>query len=378
MRNNIQKKLKQKILNIFLLLTIPFMSFSTAIYAAEEIELTEIKVNNIKSTMEDGISEVVNNLNDNGEHEVHGHINTENLEEGYYTAFIFDTLNSDWSSYDGFAFHIDNKGDEIIKINLNLQGKDGVNLKADNGQIILIKSDSSSMIEKVIVSDGAVGIYPGFDGNVYIPFVSLIEAQGDNTVYKDDYKSTLSEINLWGIPMTCEENIKTNFKLSGFSVINLGEIKGEYLTNDFEIMGSNRVMIPTAGESISKYEVNGKDNIVFQIPEYIDNVSITEDGVLKVKDSVDLQRIRICAGDGNIGETKEIELYNSWTVGKVYEDGVKVNILKSNEMYTILSQDNVFLNNKLILIFIIILASILILFWILFLYWRRRFKTRKG
>lgn len=350
--NNMHENLKQKIIKRFLLLTILFMVFSKPIYAVEEIELTEIKVNGIKVTMESGVSKVINNLNDNGEHEVHGHINTENLEEGYYTAFIFDTLNSDWSSYDGFAFHIDNKDDEIIKININLQSKNGVNLIAEDGKIILIKSDSSSMIEKVTVCDGGISIYPGFDGNVYIPFVSLIAEQGDNPVYKDDYKSALTEINLWGIHMTCEEDIEANFKLSRFSVINSGEIKGEYLTNDFEITGSSRVMIPKNGEAISKYEVNGKDNMFFEIPEHINNVSITKDGVLSIKDSVNLKRIRICAGDGNISETKEIELYDSY-------------------------QDNKFLNNKFILSFIIIVASAFVLLWILFLYWRSRFKTRK-
>lgn len=350
--NNMHENLKQKIIKRFLLLTILFMVFSKPIYAVEEIELTEIKVNGIKITMESGVSKVINNLNDNGEHEVHGHINTENLEEGYYTAFIFDTLNSDWSSYDGFAFHIDNKDDEIIKININLQSKNGVNLIAEDGRIILIKSDSSSMIEKVTVCDGGISIYPGFDGNVYIPFVSLIAEDGDNPVYKDDYKSALTEINLWGIHMTCEEDIEANFKLSRFSVINSGEIKGEYLTNDFEITGSSRVMIPKNGETISKYEVNGKDNMFFEIPEHINNVSITKDGVLSIKDSADLKRIRICAGDGNISETKEIELYDSY-------------------------QDNKFLNNKFILSFIIIVASAFVLLWILFLYWRSRFKTRK-
>ena len=92
--------------------------------------------------------------------------------------------------------------------------------------------------------------------------------------------------------------------------------------------------------------------MVFEIPEHINNVSITKDGVLSIKDSVNLKRIRICAGDGNISETKEIELYDSY-------------------------QDNKFLNNKFILSFIIIVASAFVLLWILFLYWRSRFKTRK-
>lgn len=375
--NNIHGNIKHNVIKKFLLFAILFIISNTFICAAEEIELTEIKVNWINSLMEDGVVETVNNLNDNGEYEVHGHINTKNLEEGYYTAFIYDKLNSDWSSYDGFSFHIENNGEEIIDINFNIQGNNGINLRFNDRRTILIKNDNSSMIEKVMISNGIISIYPGFDGNVYIPFESLIDIDNDKRIYKDNYKDILSEINLWVIPITCKENIKINFRLSGFSVINLGEIKEKYVTNDFQIIGNNRMMIPTAGESMSKYDVNAGDNIVFQIPEYIENIYITKDGILNVNDSFNLNKIRICAGDGSICETKEIELYNSWFAGKLYNDGVNMSILKSNEMNPIILEDNIFLNNKLVLFFRVIIVFMFILFWILFLYWRNRFKNIK-
>lgn len=368
--------MKRLFKSVLLLLYIAgWFAYSPVIaHSFEEISLTEINADKIESTINEGIIGISTNVNDNGESEIIGNIDTRNLNNGYYTSFIFSSVNEDWRSYDGFAFHMNNNGDNFLQLNLNLQSADGTKLSIPDEKIIIIKNDDSSIIEKVSLSNGTFEIYRGFDGIIYIPFKSMgiSDDYGEAVINNDvDYLNSLASINLWGISMTCRENSQINFKMSRFSLINSGEIKDEYLTNNMKISGKSRIMIPTSGESIETYKVSDSENASFEMLDNIDYVDISNDGRLTIYDGAEPQQIRICAVDGNICTTKEIELYKSWTEGKTYDDGVSMQILKPEEVRVILSPDNIFLNRTFILllrIFIILIASA---FGGLFFYYRK-------
>lgn len=368
--------MKRLFKSVFLLLYIVgWFAYSPVIaYSVEEISLMEINADKIQSTINEGIIEVSTNVNDNGESEINGNIDTRNLNSGYYTSFIFSTVNDDWRSYDGFAFHMNNNGESFLQLNLNLQSADGTKLSIPDEKIILIKNDDSSIIEKVSLSNGTFKVYGGFDGIIYIPFKSMgiADDYGDAVINNDvDYLNSLESINLWGIPITCRENSEINFKMSRFSLINSGEIKDEYLTDNMKISGNSRIMIPTAGQSIGKYKVSDSQNAVFEMLDNIDYVDISNDGRLTIYDGAEPQHIRICAVDGNICTTKEVELYKSWTEGKTYDDGVSMQILKPEDMRVILSSDNIFLNKTFILFLKIFIILISLAFVGLFLHYRK-------
>lgn len=343
-------------------------------YCEEEIQITEINTGGIFASTNGGTINLTDDINDNGEKEVNGIIDTSNLQSGYYTAFMYNNSSENWQGYEGFAFHMENKGDDLLQLNLNIESKNGGMLSIADGKAVLLKSDSMNIIERVILSNGAFEIYPGFDGLVYVPFKSLKSTDTVNTDYpgNEEYNSDiLAEIKLWGIPMTCMDNVQINFKLSRFSLINNNQIKNEYLKDDLKISGNDKVMISTTGESIADYSISNAGDISFKILDDIDYVHMSEDGRLIVYDKAEPQIIRICAVNGNFAVTKEVELYKSWTEGMNYEDGVSIQILNAEDMRMILHADNIFLNK----IFLIILRITFILSSAalggLFLYWRK-------
>lgn len=368
--------MKRLFKSIFLLFYIAayFIFNPVKAISADKISLTEINAENIQSTINEGELKISTIINDNGEIEVNGNINTKKLDIGYYTSFIFSNLNEDWRAYDGFAFHMNNNGKNILQLNLNLQSADGTKLSIPDGEIVLIENDNSNIIERVSLSNGSFEVCSGFDGMIYIPFksMSISDDSLDNTKSIDvDYMNSLSEINLWGIVMTCSEDVEINFKISRFSLINKGEIKDKYLMSNMEITGSSSIMIPTVGESIGQYSISGSNNAVFEILDDIDYVDISEDGRLVVYNGAQPQQIRICAIDGDIGTTKNVELYKSWNEGMTYEDGVSMQILNPEEMEVILSNDNIFLNKTFIWLLRIGITLVSVTFAWLFFYYRK-------
>lgn len=380
--HDIKENLKIIVKGIFLLyIILSSILYTVTAYSEDEIQLTGINTGGIIGTTNGGIIDITDRVNDNGENEIHGNIDTSDLEHGYYTTFIFGSLNENWSGYDGFAFHMENKGDNLLQLNFNIENTDGIKLSIPDDKLILIKNDSRNIIERVILSNGTFEIYPGFDGIIYIPFKSLriIDSSKNDLNYlgNDEYNSSLlSQVRLWGIPMTCMDNMQINFKLSRFSIINAAELKDEYLNDDIKIAGNDRVMIPTAGESIEDYSILDLSNASFEILDDIDYVHMSEDGRLIVYDKAEPQNIRICAVSGKLGVTKEVDLYKSWTSGVNYDDGISMQILKPEDMKVILEPDSLFMNKSFIAILRIVFVLVCVAFGGLFFYLIKKSKIR--
>ena len=59
-----------------------------------------------------------------------------------------------------------------------------------------------------------------------------------------------------------------------------------------------------------------------------------------------------------------------------YEDGVSMQILKSEDMNVILEPDNIFINKLFIVILRIVFVLVCVAFGGLFFYWRKKSKIR--
>lgn len=329
---------------------------------ADEIEVTKFTPDNINYTINEGKLELNCSINDEGNYEIHGDMNTEGLEEGYYTSYIYENKNSDWSNYDGASFHIENMGEGSIDLNLSIESGDGSRFNVSKKNVMLVKRENSDIIERIHLPYGAVNINKGFIGTIYIPFESLAPEELDGGAglgkLSDSINNKLSKIASWGISITCREDESKHFKISDFALVNSNQHFNDYLKSNFAITGDDSAVIPEAGEYIYQYTVDNsalKSKSVFNMSEDFEGIKISEDGLLAVRYNAEPQIITINAlqdidNTRGVGETKSINLVRSWSHDRKYEDGVSMAIPNEQDYSMAVSKNNIFINRTVTII----------------------------
>lgn len=366
------KKIYNKIITSICIILAYFM-YSISVYGISNLDYKEFTPVNIQKIMNGGNIEI--NFNENKEYQINVNMNTKGLDKGYYTAYLYENQERDWSNYEAMSFYITNDSDKPIKINMNIKRSDGKVVSLPDKGRIVVKKDNSEMLEKIQPSFGTIELPKDFKGTIYMPFNSFrekdIDASGDS--------NGITQISSWGIIATLAENEEEKFSLSNFQLINKGTSTGVYINSDISIQGENIVEIPVAGETISEYKTKENNkNVKYKLIDNIDGVSISEEGRLTIKPDAEAQNIKICAVlDNSISEIIEIQLIKSWTLSAKEVDGTSKSIPKPEELRSILSESDRYSlsNNFLILIRmigVILVAAFAVLYW-----WWNRDKNNK-
>lgn len=362
-------KIHKKVL-IFIFIIIVFSINTKYSYSVSDSNYTEFiptKIDNIS----DGANVEIN-LNETNGYELDINVNTKGLDSGYYTTYLYENQNRNWSNYEAMSFFISNKSDSPIRINLNIKKRDGRVFSPTDDNAILIKKENDEIMERVHPSYGTIELPKDFKGTLYIPFNTFREK---NNLFSNEV-TYFSEISSWGIITTLAENEEKNFKLSEFSLVNKGSYIERYLNFNFSIKGDTLVEIPVAGEVISDYNIemiNGEDNVKFKLMHPIEGVTISENGRLTLTADMEAQKIQICAILGNkLSEKIEVQLLKSWTLNAKELDGTSKSIPKPEELSKTTKNEKMFLTNNNILIRIrISIVLLIILFGILYCFWKR-------
>lgn len=367
-----------------------FLLCNTTYAYAEEIKVTKFIPENISYTINKGQLDLNCNINDEGSYEIHGDMNTSGLEEGYYTSFIYENNNFNWSNYDGISFRIENMGEGSIDFNISILCRDEKRFTVSKENAVLIKRDNNSIIERTHLPYGAVNINKGFIGNVYIPFDSLTLQSEDNSINSEKTAMSLmddrSNIISWGISITCRENESKHFKISDSALVDSNQNFNDYLNESSSIIGDSIITIPEVGEYIYSYEL---DNIkpgnesTFTISDNFDGIEISESGILTVKSNAEPQIITIDVlqkiGDNKlVGEAKTINLVRSWSHDQVYEDGVIMAIPNEDNYSMLVSSNNVFLNNMTADVIRMICIAIVCVMVGIYYIWQKSKKYRRN
>ncbi|OOM77167.1 hypothetical protein CLPUN_24820 [Clostridium puniceum] len=355
-------KINKEIIMLICIMVISFIN-STYVYGLSDLEFTEFAPINMEKTANGAIVEV--NSNETYGYELDVNMSTKGLNEGYYTAYLYEDKSSDWSNYEAMSFHVSNNSDNPIRINMNIKkGEDKV-FSPSNDNIILIQKNNSEIIEKVKPSYGTVELPERFEGIIYIPFNSFREENGS-------FLDGTNKISSWGIIATLAENEERNFKLSRFNLINKGSKLETYFDSNSFIKGKSIVQIPIVGESISDYKIEGSNrNIQFKLDNDIDGITISENGRLTVTPDVVPQKIEISAVlDNSISEKIQIQLVTSWTLSAQEVDGTSKSIAKPDQIKEIINSNekniltnNVLINTRIVIVFISIIFGGLYWSW---------------
>lgn len=256
---------------------------------------------------------------------------TENLDEGYYTAYLYSLGNTSWSKYAGICFYMKNEGSTEANININTKTGDEKILTVKDEDSIFIKEEGSSYLIRLHPQYGTVQIEAGFDGIVYIPFNSL----------KND--KNISNVDSWGLIVTSKENDKKTIVFGDFNFINSNSSLKKNFNSRYSLKGDMEVQIPTAGQSISDYEfiddktkINISDSgakVKYFVDEDEKGISIDENGRLTVTSDAEEKTVKVYAYiNDEVIEEFRVQLFKSWTLSASEVDGTLKSIPKEGEI----------------------------------------------
>lgn len=337
----------------FIIVLFLFLIFNLSFVYADEIKVTKFIPDNINYTINSGKLGLNCIINDEGSYEIHGDMNTNGLEQGYYTSFIYENNNFDWSNYDGISFYIENMGEGSIDFNISILCNDGSRFTVSKEKVMLIKRENSDIIERAHLPYGALNINKGFIGNIYIPFDSLtLQNENKSTI---SLMKDFSKVSSWGISITSRENETKHFKISDCALINSNQNFNDYIKESFSIIGDDTAVIPEAGEYIYSYKLdNPKLQIKseFNMSENYEDVEISKEGILTVGYNAEPQIITInvlqeITNNRTVGEVKTINLVRSWNHDRTYEDGISMAIPNEQNYSIMVSINNIALNRKI-------------------------------
>lgn len=321
------------------------------------------------SQISDGMKIKYNNSN-NG---LEVNLSSNGLKKGYYTGTLENKINDNWSRYGMICFNLNNQSEKELRFNLFIDEVDGARLVVGNDKVAIIKNDSSEIMERVHPSYGTLEIPKEFQGTIYIPFNSL-EKQG---LEKQDKEYTNFQISDWGIIVTSAENEEENFRVNKFGIIDSKAKIVEDSNANITFDGDSQVQIPVVGESIAQYKAisNGEaENVEYEIHNPIKGVTINKEGLLTIKTGVQPQKIEISAMlNDNFSESKEVQLFKSWTLSAKEVDGTSKSIPNPNEVPKLIDNTYKFFLSDIVMDAIRIFFSIVvIMFSGLFIYWRKK------
>jgi len=311
--------------------------------------------------------------------------NTNNLNSGYYTAYLYNENNTepDWSTYSGICFHIKNESETEANININVKTTDNKVFTVKDEDSIFIQKSEDSYFEKIHPLYGTAQIKPDYEGTVYIPFNILKDSE--NNGYSSD---NISSIESWGIIVTSKENAKNRIVFGDFNFINLNNDFKKDFDAKYSIKGDTEVQIPTIGQSISDYKLIDNytnQNILdsgIKVEYYIDGVekgiSINNDGRLTVTNEAEPKKIKAYAViNDEVKEEFEVQLFKSWTLSAYEVDGTSKSIPTENEVNSyFVSQVQFFNNKKVIILARAVLVLLTLGIFLLYFIWKKQRKEK--
>lgn len=367
---------RYKMIVTFVFVVILFLANFNVVHGESKLDFIEFKPKSIEKTT-DGVNASIS-LSDTDECSLEVDINAQNLKSGYYSTYLYENENRDWSNYSAMGFRIRNKSQGALRLNFNLTTADNAVLSMPDESIALIRKDGSDTIESVEFNYGTLEIGENFDGVIYLPFSSFKLNAENNSNTKE-----ISKILSWGILAITKENEVKKFNVSRFLLIPKESEINKYFKYNFSIEGDEIVEIPVLGEGITNYKIsigtdekNNTTKMKFQLKNPVDGAKIYESGRLALTPEVKPQKLQICAIlNGELSNTMEVQLVNSWTVA---ETELKDSIPKTSEVLGAMNKyENIMIDMKALTALRVFVAIGALALCGIYLYWKRN-EDRNG
>ncbi|KOY18034.1 hypothetical protein [Paenibacillus xylanivorans] len=303
---------------------------------------------------------------------------TQGLKKGYYSAYVYELQNRDWSGYGALTLSIRNESDRKLPLNIVLTRSDKLSLTVSDDRNVIVVEKSTGQAELVHPVSGLIELEPGFVGQIRIPFSSLMVQNKANTAGQVN----LSKVIGWGITTTTPENAKLSFRIGNIKPISRKQAMVENDLTTLQLTGDERVVKPVAGESVVQYNVQSSSeetpDVKYQLDSPVQGVSITPDGLLTLHTDVEAERATIRAiVNGKWNLTTTVMLDRSSAMNVQENDGTPRSIPDPSEVTKVLSPADPLMKTSVGWFIRILLTAAgihgLILYWV----WRRQ-RTRPG
>ncbi|NUU78117.1 hypothetical protein [Paenibacillus xylanilyticus] len=267
---------------------------------------------------------------------------TQGLKKGYYSAYVYELRNRDWSRYGAMTFSIRNESDQTLPLNVVFTRADqsSVTVSDDRNVIVIPKATKEAALVHPVA--GLIQLEPGFVGQIRIPFSSLM--------VQDKAKTTgqvkLGKITGWGISTTTTENAKLNFRVGNIKPVSQKQAAVENDLTTLQITGDERMVRPEVGESIAQYDVRSSSskevqNVSFRLDSPVQGATITPDGLLTLQTAVQPESLTIHAiVDGKWNLAYPVILDNSTAMNVQEKDGTKRSIPSPDQVTKVLTPSN--------------------------------------
>ncbi|MGF9697232.1 hypothetical protein [Paenibacillus sp. MABNR03] len=267
---------------------------------------------------------------------------TQGLKKGYYSAYVYELRNRDWSRYGAMTFSIRNESDQTLPLNVVFTRADqsSVTVSDDRNVIVIPKATKEAALVHPVA--GLIQLEPGFVGQIRIPFSSLM--------VQDKAKTTgqvkLGKITGWGISTTTTENAKLNFRVGNIKPVSQKQAAVENDLTTLQITGDERMVRPEVGESIAQYDVRSSSskevqNVSFRLDSPVQGATITPDGLLTLQTAVQPESLTIRAlVDGKWNLAYPVILDNSTAMNVQEKDGTKRSIPSPDQVTKVLTPSN--------------------------------------
>ena len=306
--------------------------------------------------------------------------------ERYYTATAFKNVDMELEGYQGIEFHVENHQDTPVRMNFAFSLENGKTAAAGNGYYVRLKSTESDYAK---VEYGCFDLPGKFNGTVEIPF--------DVLKYQELSVNEVSVDRIWGYGFICvvEAGERFDVTLSGLKLLTPQETTGADTPGMLMIMGDERALRSSIGESQTKYRCEVY-NMLGESEEteaefFMGNAFGTEeggnggearawistDGILTVDYRCDADVLEIGArtADGRVAY-KQVELYESWTNITSTESGYNASIARPEQIAPVVTNMDILQHPTLLWRVREILLGAAAIFMLWYLMLRR--KSRRG
>ncbi|WP_042439502.1 hypothetical protein [Clostridium amazonitimonense] len=299
-------------------------------------------------------------------------INTQNptLNEEAYL-YIYQNEKDNWADFHILSIQIENKSSSYQKIDLHIESSPQHKFKLKEDSVALIQKTDTKMFVLSKKLQGGIEIPPGFKGKIYAKFDDFISEDKEELLEE----RMLSNISGWGITLIPSSEKDNSIIINEVTLLSKEETKAFEDLQNIKIVGDEKVQIPVLGEGISPYSLQGQSEdlkIKFYLKEKYKDVSISEQGVLKVKDKAMPGEIVLYI---HVGEQLKLEktvlLVESWTVNKKDENGVPYGLVEPSISPTVQSMEKILFMENSVPYVQIFFALICLGYFALYLYWRR-------
>ena len=305
---------------------------------------------------------------------------TEGLKKGYYSAYIYELRNRDWSNYGALTFSIRNESEQTLPFNVVITRADQSSLTVADNRNVIVVPKATKEATLVHPTAGLIKLKPGFVGQIRIPFSSLM--------VQDKAKTAglvkLGKITGWGITTTTTENAKLNLRVGNIKPVSRKQAAAENELTTLQITGEERMVKPEAGESIAQYEVHsssskGISKTSFQLDSPVQGASITPDGLLTLQTAVQPKSLTIRAlVNGKWNLTYTVMMDQSTAMNVQEKDGTKRAIPSPDQVTKVVNPTDPLMEPWMKWLIRIILSAAGILTLAAYGFWRKGKNTARA